>query len=209
MMPSEKLQSAFQKFGKLLDTRFSKNVFTTEDSVRYTFFNAMSSVFELVPDDIVLESIHPNIDGHKEIDMLIPEKKDCPELVFEFKYDRKIPSGTNSPRPQKAGHLFADIFRQFRYKKEHQKSKCFLIYVTDFEQANYLSKEENRLDDFFKLLNGQTLQINLDYINNHSDTFVNAAKTYGIHECKILSCLNTDLKNSNFVRIFEIQLILR
>ena len=208
MMPSEKLQSAFQKFGKLLDTRFSKNVFTTEDSVRYTFFNAMSSVFELVPDDIVLESIHPNIDGHKKIDMLIPEKKDCPELVFEFKYDRKIPSGTNSPRPQKAGHLFADIFRQFRYKKEHQKSKCFLIYVTDSEQADYFSKEGNRLDDFFNLLNGQTLQINLDYINNHSDTFVNAAKTYGIHECKILSCLNTDLKNSNFVRIFEIQLIL-
>ena len=141
-MSSEKLQSAFQKFGDLLDTRFSKEVFTTEDSVRYTFFYAISSEFELVPHDIVLESVHPNIDGHKEIDMLIPEKKDCPELVFEFKYDRKQPSGTNSPRPLKAGHLFADIFRQFRYKKEHQKSKCFLIYVTDFEQANYYQKRK-------------------------------------------------------------------
>ena len=204
MISSEKLESIFVKFGELLDTRFSKNVFTTEDSVRYTFFYAISSEFELVPHDIVLESVHPNIDGHKEIDMLIPEKKDCPELVFEFKYDRKQPSGTNSPRPLKAGHLFADIFRQFRYKKEHQKSKCFLIYVTDFEQANYLSKEENRLDDFFNLPTGQTLQINSDYVNNHSDTFVNAASTYEIHECKILSCLNMDLVNSNFIRIFEI-----
>ena len=201
-MSSEKLQSAFQKFGDLLDTRFSKEVFTTEDSVRYTFFYAISSEFELVPHDIVLESVHPNIDGHKEIDMLIPEKKDCPELVFEFKYDVKRRS--NSPRPLKAGHLFADIFRLFLYKKEHQKSKCFLIYVTDFEQANYLSKEENRLDDFFNLPTGQTLQINSDYVNNHSDTFVNAASTYEIHECKILSCLNMDLVNSNFIRIFEI-----
>ena len=206
-MSSEKLQLTFQKFGELLDTRFSKDVFTTEDSVRYTFFYAISSELELVPHDIILESEHPNIDGHKEIDMLIPEKKDYPELVFEFKYDRKIPSGKNSPRPQKAGHLFADIFRQFRYKKEHQKSKCFLIYVTDFEQANYLSKEGNRLDDFFNLPTGQTFQINSDYVNNHSDTFVNAASTYEIYECKILSCLNMDLENSHYVRIFEIQLI--
>ena len=126
-MSSEKLQSAFQKFGDLLDTRFSKEVFTTEDSVRYTFFYAISSEFELVPHDIVLESVHPNIDGHKEIDMLIPEKKDCPELVFEFKYDRKAPGGKNPASPLKAGHLFADIFRQFRYKKEHQKSNFWIL----------------------------------------------------------------------------------
>ena len=203
-MSSEKLQSAFQKFGVLLDDRFSKDVFTKEDSVRYTFFHAISSDLELIPSDIILESVHPNIEG-AEIDMLIPEKTDCPELVFEFKYDVKRRS--TSPRPLKAGHLFADIFRLFLYKKEHQKSKCFLIYVTSLEQANYLSKEENRLDDFFNLLTGQTLQINSDYVNNHSNTFVNAASTYGIHECEVLSCLNLDLANSHYVRIFEIQLI--
>ena len=203
-MSSEKLQLTFQKFAELLDTRFSKDVFTKEDSIRYTFFYATCLELGLGPEDIILESVHPNIEG-AEIDMLIPEKKDCPELVFEFKYDVKRRS--NSPRPLKAGHLFADIFRLFLYKKEHQKSKCFLIYVTDFEQANYLSKEENRLDDFFNLLTSQTLQINLDYVNNHSDTFVNAAKAYGIHECKISSCLNLDLSNSHYVRIFEIQII--
>ena len=204
-MYSEELQSAFQKFGELLNDRFSKDVFTKEDSIRYTFFHAISSDLELVPSDIILESVHPNIEGDKEIDMLIPEKKDYPELVFEFKYDVKRRSV--SPKPFKAGHLFADIFRLFLYKKEHQKSKCFLIYVTDFEQANYLSKDENRLDDFFNLLTGQTLQINSDYVSNHSDTFINAASTYGIHECEILSCLNLDLENSHFLRIFEIQLI--
>ena len=204
-MSSEKLQLTFQKFGELLDTRFSKEVFTTEDSVRYTFFYAISSEIGLVPHDIILESEHPNINGHKEIDMLIPEKKDCPELVFEFKYDVKRSS--TSARTAKAGHLFADIFRLFLYKKEHQKSKCFLIYVTSLAQANYLSKERNRLDDFFNLPIGQTLQINSDYVKNHVDTFVNAASTYGIHECKILSCLNMDLENSHYVRIFEIQVI--
>ena len=204
-MSSEKLQLTFQKFADLLDTRFSKEVFTTEDSVRYTFFYAISSEFELVPHDIVLESVHPNIDGHKEIDMLIPEKKDCPELVFEFKYDVKRRSV--SPARLKAGHLFADIFRLFLYKKEHQKSKCFLIYVTSLEQANYLSKEKNRLNNFFNLPTGQTLQINSDYVKNHANTFVNAAKAYGIHECKISSCLNVDLENSHYVRIYEIQII--
>ena len=203
-MSSEKLQSAFQKFGVLLDDRFSKDVFTKEDSVRYTFFHAISSDLELIPSDIILESVHPNIEG-AEIDMLIPEKTDCPELVFEFKYDVKRRRNSNSPF--KAGHLFADIFRLFLYKKEHQKSKCFLIYVTSLDQAKYLSKEKNRLDNFFNLLSGQTLQINSDYVNNHSDTFVNAASTYGIHECKILSCLNLDLASSHYVRIFEIQLI--
>ena len=134
--------------------------------------------------------------------MLIPEKDDSHELVFEFKYDVKRLSV--SPRPYKAGHLFADIFRLFLYKREHQDSRCFLIYVTDFEQANYLSKEENRLDDFFNLLAGQKLQINSDYVKNHADTFVKAASTYGIHECQISSCLNVDLTNSHFLRIYEI-----
>ena len=203
-MSSEKLQLTFQKFADLLDTRFSKDVFTKEDSIRYTFFYAMCLELGLGPEDIILESVHPNIEG-AEIDMLIPENKDYPELVFEFKYDVKRSS--TSARTAKAGHLFADIFRLFLYKKEHQKSNCFLIYVTSLEQANYLSKKENRLNDFFNLPTGQTLQINSDYVKNHADTFVNAAKAYGIHECKILSCLNTDLENSHYVRIYEIQII--
>ena len=203
-MSSEKLQLTFQKFADLLDTRFSKDVFTKEDSIRYTFFYAMCLELGLGPEDIILESVHPNIEG-AEIDMLIPENKDYPELVFEFKYDVKRRSV--SAAPFKAGHLFADIFRLFLYKKEHQKSKCFLIYVTSLEQANYLSKKENRLNDFFNLPTGQTLQINSDYVKNHADTFVNAAKAYGIHECKILSWLNTDLENSHHVRIYEIQII--
>ena len=203
-MSSEKLQLTFQKFADLLDTRFSKDVFTKEDSIRYTFFYATCLELGLGPEDIILESVHPNIEG-AEIDMLIPENKDYPELVFEFKYDVKRSS--TSARTAKAGHLFADIFRLFLYKKEHQKSKCFLIYVTSLEQANYLSKEKNRLNNFFNLPTGQTLQINSDYVKNHVDTFVNAASTYGIHECKILSCLNMDLENSHYVRIFEIQVI--
>ena len=158
-MSSEKLQLTFQKFADLLDTRFSKDVFTKEDSIRYTFFYATCLELGLGPEDIILESVHPNIEG-AEIDMLIPENKDYPELVFEFKYDVKRRSV--SPAPLKAGHLFADIFRLFLYKKEHQKSKCFLIYVTSLEQANYLSKKENRLNDFFNLPAGQTLQINSD-----------------------------------------------
>ena len=196
------LDLVFEKFTNLLNVRFSGHIFTKEDAIRYTFFYAICQSNNLNPEDIILESKHPNIKGDKEIDMLIPEKDDSHELVFEFKYDVKRLSV--SPRPYKAGHLFADIFRLFLYKREHQDSRCFLIYVTDFEQANYLSKEENRLDDFFNLLAGQKLQINSDYVKNHADTFVKAASTYGIHECQISSCLNVDLTNSHFLRIYEI-----
>ena len=79
---SEKLQSAFQKFGALLGDRFSKDVFTKEDSIRYTFFHAISTDLELVPSDIILESVHPNIEGNKEIDLLIPEKKRLSRIGF-------------------------------------------------------------------------------------------------------------------------------
>ena len=157
-MPDE-LDLVFEEFANLLNVRFSGHIFTKEDAIRYTFFYAICQYSNLKPEDIILESKHPSIKG-AEIDMLIPVKNDSHELVFEFKYDVKRSSV--SPRPYKAGHLFADIFRLFLYKREHQDSRCFLIYVTDFEQANYMSKVENRLDDFFNLLAGQRLQINSD-----------------------------------------------
>ena len=49
-MSSEKLQLTFQKFAELLDTRFSKDVFTKEDSIRYTFFYATCLELGLDPE---------------------------------------------------------------------------------------------------------------------------------------------------------------
>ena len=75
--------------------------------------------------EIVLESCHPNID-RAEIDMLVILTDQREQFVFEFKFDREIPSGYVFPRPMKAGKQFADLVRLSKYKKHHKKCKCFL-----------------------------------------------------------------------------------
>ena len=91
-------------------------------------------------------------------------------------------------------------------KAFEQTVRDFTTKYGDFFTSNVHSDsfQENRLDDFFNLLAGQKLQINSDYVKNHADTFVKAASTYGIYECQISSCLNVDLTNSHFLRIYEI-----
>ena len=76
--------------------------------------------------------------------------------------------------------------------------------MTDFELADYMSKDENRLDDFFNLQEGKLLKINSEYIHNHSNTFVTEASKYGITDCQILSCLSDVLANDHFLRIYEV-----
>ena len=198
---TKNLQKAFDNFSNLLNERFKKKIFTKEDPIRYTFFYTITNELELLPHEILLESSHPKIDN-AEIDMQIPETNQTQELIFEFKYDVKRQS--TMPHPLKAGSLFADIFRLYLYKKDNENSRCFLVYVTDSQMANYLSRDRNRLDDFFNLQINQELMINEEYVNNHSETFVKKASKYGIHDCMIKSCLNDDLSESHYVRIFEI-----
>ena len=197
------LTDSFRDFSELLGIRFSNNVYTTEDSVRYTFFLSLITKMNLEASEIILEYPHPIID-RAEIDMFIPSKNERDELVFEFKYDREMPSGHNSPRPMKAGKLFADLVRLAKYKEKYNESKCYFVYVTDFEMADYLSKDSNRLDDFFNLSENKTLKIDEVYVKNHSDTFVNQAMTYGQFEINV-SCVKFSNLNKNFfVRIYEI-----
>ena len=195
------LQRVFDEFSNLLNKRFEKKIFTKEDPIRYTFFYAITKELELLPHEILLESPHPKI-KNAEIDMQILETNQTSELIFEFKYDVKRQS--TMPHPLKAGSLFADIFRLCLYKKDFQNSRCFLIYVTDSQMASYLSRDRNRLNDFFNLKQNQELSINEDYVKNHSETFVKQASKYGIQDCVVKSCLNVDLVESHFVRIYEV-----
>jgi hypothetical protein len=199
----ENLQKTFQHFSENLDIRFTNEVYTTEDSVRYTFFQSLTSIMNLSLEEIILEFPHPVI-KRAEIDMLIPPKEGRNELVFEFKFDREMPSGHNSPRPMKAGKLFADLVRLSKYKEKHGKSKCFFVYVTDYEMADYMNKDSNRLNDFFNLPQNEILKINDVYINNHSDTFVSQALTYGTHNIDVSLSHFANLNKTFYVRIYEI-----
>ena len=92
------------------------------------------------PHETILEYPHPSF-PNKEIDTYVPSKQNRGGLIAEFKYDRKIPSGKNSPRPYKAGKLFNDLYRLTNFKEDSEARRWF-IYLTDDEMANYLRNKK-------------------------------------------------------------------
>jgi len=123
----------FEQFTSFLNERLTKGLHTTEDSVRYSFFAALMQSEGVSPSDVVQEYPHNTIRNAK-VDTYIPHY-DGGEAIFEFKYHRAIPSGKNSPRPQKAGQLFRDVYRLIQFKST---GKCLrlLVYLTDTEMVS-------------------------------------------------------------------------
>ena len=157
----EMIDSILQSFGKLLSVRLQKGVYTTEDSVRYTFFAALNNVARLNPEDIIIEYPHPTI-KRAMIDTYVP-RLEGETLAVEFKYDRQIPSGKNMPRPQKAGALLRDVARLSRIH-DPNKLRLLFVYLTDSEMAAYLSNPANGLADFFLLKPGRNLTVDHAYL---------------------------------------------
>lgn len=65
-------QEIYKTFNDDLFTRLEKNTFTTEDSVRYTFFASLIKHTTLATHEIVLEFPHNTLDG-AEIDTYLPD----------------------------------------------------------------------------------------------------------------------------------------
>lgn len=201
-MENPAIYEILQLFAKLMKERFVKGIFTTEDSVRYTFFYSLTKIGNLSPSDIILEHPHPYI-PRAEVDLYVPAKNEMPELFFEFKFDRKIPSEKNAPRPQKAGKIFADIMR-LALVKPNSNSQRYLVYVTDWEMASYFMNENNRLDDFFNLLPEEKLIIDKKFVTMHCETFV---KTVGstIVTSEIKCRLSKKFEQNIWLRIYQVQ----
>src|SRR5713226_5255731 len=104
------LADTFKQFSTLLGERLGLGVFTTEDSIRYTFCIALLSSGGLKHTDVILEYPHPVIPG-AEIDTIIRGVNDRQPVAVEFKYDRENPGGTNQNRTQRAAAVVNDIFR--------------------------------------------------------------------------------------------------
>ena len=193
------LGEAFGSFANLLKERMYSKTFTTEDSVRYLFFHTMTHNLEIFPNDILLESPHPN-DDKKEVDMIVVPSETRPELVFEFKFHRY--TGNTMPRPMNAGQLFKDIFRLAMYKNYSENSRCFVVYATDSTMANYFCKLRNNLDDLFNMDVDKSLHIDERYVKNHAKTFINCCGH--VRDCKVSMRLKRDFDNLS-IRIFEIE----
>ena len=205
-MKDTTIMEIFKQFGELLEDRFSKQVYTTEDSVRYTLFHCFTNYGGIQPSEIILEYPHSHIPG-AEVDTYIPQKNERSGLVFEFKFDREIPSGKNPPKTQKAGKVFADIFRLALFESHNKNIQRYFVYVTDKEMATYFQNKVNLLNDFFELANGNTLRIDRRYIEKHPKTF---AKSVGEHvvDCEVVGCLRKEIVQAIWLRIYEIKPII-
>ena len=186
------LNDAFFLFGRLLERRVHFEIFTTEDSVRYLFFHCLVRQFGLDPNEILLETPHPD-DQRKQIDMIATLD---PEIVCEFKFHRNT-SADNSPRTMKAGMMFNDIFRLARYHRQKKNSVCLFVYVTDKEMKSHL---ENNFRSFFNLNQSDDIVINERYLENMSPTF--RKQIDKISDCTVRSIFakNHDLS----IRIFQV-----
>jgi hypothetical protein len=189
-------------FGELLVDRFSKRVHTTEDSIRYNLFHCLTAVGGFHPSEVILEFPHSSIPRAK-VDVFIPPANRRSGFVFEFKFDRGIPSGRSQPRPQKAGKVFADASRLAKFRTDGAV-KRILIYVLDPEMSAYFRNPQNGLDDFFGLERGGNLRLDRNYIGRHCQTFARGA---GIEFVESeLNCLaNKSLPRGFELRIYEVK----
>ena len=106
-MRNTTINEIFEYFTDLVQDRFLKNVYTTEDSIRYTLFYCLTMRSQFHPSDIILE--YPYQDNPRfKVDMYVQPINNQKGLVFETKYDRKIPSDKNLPKPQKAGKIICE-----------------------------------------------------------------------------------------------------
>jgi hypothetical protein len=99
-MDEKLIDLAFKQFETLMSQRINRNVHTTEDSARYTLFYCLTNYANLKPDEVILEHPHKPLD-RCFVDAYIKPINDEEGLVFEFKYDRGIPSGKIRQEPRK------------------------------------------------------------------------------------------------------------
>ena len=193
------MKTIFSQFADLLDVRFCKEIYTTEDAVRYTMFASM--LYQDIPSDsLSFEHPHPTLKRAK-IDtwLQIDGEK---SIAIEFKYDRVIPSGRNQPRTQKAGSVFHDLYRLLLINSS-TGATCYFVYVTTAEMAAYFTNPGNGHNAFFELLPGDSIEIQSDYFSGKPQTF---RKRLGNEfEARIKGVLSRSLAAEHSLRIFEVE----
>ena len=198
------LHQVLQGFEALIRARLEKGVFTTEDSVRYTFFSALLDTTGLRPEHVILEFPHPGIPRAK-IDTWIPDL-DGRTMAFEFKYDREIPSDRNSPRTQKAGKVFNDIHR-LEIISQSTDADCVFVYLASGEMSGYMSNPQNGISDFFLLHPATSMNIDAEFLNSKATTFRGAV---GGEFAARLTCLHSaSLPKEHELRVYRVQPVTR
>lgn len=193
-------ENIYKSFNEILKNRLQDNVFTTEDSVRYSFFAALLRGPSFDPNDIIMEYPHNRI-NKAQVDTYIPNY-DGKEVIIEFKYDRAIPSGKNAPRPQKAGKHFNDMSRLLDFSTSLPAIRLF-VYLTDSEMASYLRNPSNNLVDYFDMIPKSRLEIDEGFFRNKSKTF-QSSSSGGVLKAIIHCDWTSQLPQGHELRIYNI-----
>ena len=193
------MKTIFSQFANLLDVRFRKEIYTSEDAIRYTMFASM--LYQgITSDSLSFEHPHPTLHSRK-LDTWLQIGDEKP-IVIEFKYDRVIPSGRNQPRTQKAGSVFRDLYRLLLVNTSIGAT-CYFVYVTTKEMAVYFANPRNGHNAFFELLPGYSIEIQSNYFSGKPQTFLkHCGKEF---EARIKGVLSRSLAADHSLRIYEVE----
>lgn len=193
------MNKVFDKFLSLLNERYSSGVYTSEDSIRYTFFYSLMIMDSYLHTDIILESPHPTIQRAK-LDTYIYSRGKRPSLAIEFKYDRSRKD--NQTRTENAGKLFKDIFRLARMPNI-ENEKHYLIYITDNEMAKYFRNTRNRLNNFFDLPIRNHFYVRKSILENRPYSFLKHTSNLFIN-CALACVSSNKIIDNYLIRIYEV-----
>lgn len=193
--------AVFAAFSGQLEERFTNEIYTNEDSIRYLFFSSLLAHAEISPNEIVLEYPHPSF-ARKAVDTYIPPAHGREGMVAEFKYDRNVSGERNKPRSQQAGQIFADIGRLACFSITDETIRRYLIYVTDGEMQRYFRNAQNGLEWFLDAEIGREMLLDPDQLNGLSATFrKNAGKIDPQVSITLVYCAELP---GHVLRIYEI-----
>ena len=190
------IDTIFDDFVQLLNIRLKHRRYTTEDSIRYTFFASLIRN-GVEPHQLVLEFPHPSIENAK-IDMGLIYDEEKFSIAFEFKYDRDVPSGKNLPVTQKAVKIFEDFYRLCQ-----TGVLSYFIYVTNRKMANYFSNSSNGHTELWNLEYGEEINIDQNYFSDKPEGFNDISTKL---KAKIVGKFKYTLLSNHYLRIYEVKL---
>ncbi|MFL5329211.1 MAG: hypothetical protein ACJ8C4_09865 [Gemmataceae bacterium] len=193
--------SAFVEFGRLLRERLTLGILTTEDTIRYTLYVALTTTGGLKHTDLTLEYPHPTLSGAK-VDTVISAAARRESAAFEFKYDRANPGGSNQNRTQRAAKALIDLFRLVKVPAEVAAAKYF-VYVTDREMAGYFRNQINRLHGLFDLTEGTEHALGPTSFQGYSRTLTTLVDPFA-SECVVTRVFAAELPADHCMRIFRV-----
>jgi hypothetical protein len=173
----------------------------TEDEIQNSLNYALVTKGNVAEYEIRMEFEHPCIPG-KKLDSYVAPASGHAAAAWEVKYDRRPPSGVNSPRSNKAGGVINDVLRLAGLHRELE-IETVVVYVTDQEMAGYYSNADNHFVSFSDLAVGQSFAIERTWIEALSAAVRSRLKAPD-DCCHVLGKYSATLPRDHALRVYGV-----